>query len=404
MSYLSAKELKILVVVMLLGLCGLFGVDVHTPSLPYIARDLHASMGMVQQSVALFLLGEAVSLLFYGPLSDKCGRRPIVIIGLAIAVISSYAAVKATNIEFFLWCRIFQGIGSGVCMGLGRTILADILEGKRFVVVGSYFALVLSLSPLVAPIIGGYLQHAYGWGANFMFLGSLLLLVLLMYIVLCPETHDPHTHDSAPWHTVFHNYGVLVVNPVFAVSVVLAGFALGSVMVYAALSPFILQHMYHLSPVNYGWALGFVGFFGMLGKLLLPWFIHRYKSSANVAFGLWCLFLMGIAMMCYYVFSMVPLWVAVLAPAIVMFGQSFVLPNTAAYALMPHPKMRGAAGALYGSFQLGFGFLATAVVSWTQFPPTAELIATYLVLGSIGLIAFIALIKSGKLEQQQASA
>lgn len=403
MSYLSTKELKILVVVMLLGLCGLFGVDVHTPSLPYIARDLHASMGMVQQSVALFLLGEAISLLFYGPLSDKCGRRPVIIVGLTIAVISSYAAVKASNIDVFLWCRIFQGIGSGVCMGLGRTILADILEGKRFVVVGSYFALVLSLSPLVAPIVGGYLQHAFGWGANFIFLGSLLLLVLVLYTILCPETHDPHTHASAPWHTVFHNYGVLVGNPVFTVSVLLSGFALGAVMVYATLSPFILQHHYHLSPVHYGWALGFVGLFGMFGKLILPWSIHRYKASVNVIFGLWSLFVMGAAMLCCYFFSVVPLWVVVLAPAIVMFGQSFVLPNTAAYALMPHPKMRGAAGALYGSFQLGFGFLATAAVSWTHFEPTAELIATYLLLGAVGLIAFITLVRSGKLKEGAAS-
>ncbi len=394
MLALSRTEWKILIVVMLMGLSGLIGVDIHTPSLPAIALAMHTSIGTVQQSIPLFLLGEAVSLLFYGPLSDRYGRRPCVIVGLSIAVLSSYASVWSTSIDVFLFYRVLQGIGSGVCMGLGRTILADVIKGKRFMATGAYFSLILSLSPLLAPILGGYVQHWAGWDANFILLGSILLLVLVLYTLLCPETRDPKTHNLAlPWHAVFQNYAVLARDRVFMVSVLLSGFAMAAIMVYATLSPTILQGDFKLSAVHYGWALGVVGLFGMLGKLAFPWFVKHFEASSNVFFGLWCTLLSGVVLLIAALIGHLSMWLLVLMPAIVMLGQSFVLPNTAAFALTPHDTMRGAAGALYGSVQLASGFIAAAVVSWTHFWSMYELIVIYLLFGVVGLWAFRSLMR-----------
>src|SRR5436309_2599299 len=119
---LTFEEFKILAVSVIFAICGMLGIDIHLASLPHIMAYMHTDKSHMQQSVSIFLLGMGVSLLFYGPLSDKYGRKPIVIFGLAFASIFSFASALSTNINTFLILRLLQGIGSGVCMGVGRTI------------------------------------------------------------------------------------------------------------------------------------------------------------------------------------------------------------------------------------------------------------------------------------------
>lgn len=170
---ISAHEIRILAIVVIIATCSLLGIDIHLASLPFIMKYMHTDKTHMQQSVSIFFLGLGVSMLFYGPLSDKYGRKPIVIIGLIIAAIASFASVFTHNIHSFLLMRLLQGIGCGVCTGLGRSIVADILQGDRLASIGSYFAMFISLSPLIAPALGGYIQHYFGWQMNFIVLGCI---------------------------------------------------------------------------------------------------------------------------------------------------------------------------------------------------------------------------------------
>jgi DHA1 family bicyclomycin/chloramphenicol resistance-like MFS transporter len=142
----------------------------------------------MQLSISIFLLGIGFSQLFYGQLSDKYGRKPIVIFGLTLAALSNFLVFIYLNINYFLVLRLLQGIWCGVCIGVGRMIASDMVQGERYAIVTSYMSLFVSLSPLCAPAIGGYIQSWFNWQANFIVLGIIIILVLFAYILFCEET------------------------------------------------------------------------------------------------------------------------------------------------------------------------------------------------------------------------
>ena len=155
-------QFVILAVIVFIVMCGFFGIDLHLASMPAIQAFMHTDKAHMQLSVSLYVLSTGLSLFFYGPLSDKYGRKPIVLFGLSVAAAACLLSTFTHHITTFLVLRFLQGFGAGVCAGMGRTILADMFQGARLATTASYTGVVVSLSPLVAPTIGGYIQHWFG--------------------------------------------------------------------------------------------------------------------------------------------------------------------------------------------------------------------------------------------------
>ncbi|MCP4473879.1 MAG: multidrug effflux MFS transporter [Gammaproteobacteria bacterium] len=199
-------QIKYLAVLLLMIICGFLGIDIHLASMPHIMRYMHTDQQHMQQSISTFLLGMGVSLLFYGPLSDHFGRKPVIIFGLLLAAISSFAAAFSHEISTFLFLRVLQGVGSGVCAGLGRAVLADMYRGNQLTYMASYLGMVVALSPLVAPVIGGYIQAALGWQANFIVLSTIFILALILYTMIFPETNKHRYSSQFSIARIIHNY------------------------------------------------------------------------------------------------------------------------------------------------------------------------------------------------------
>lgn len=265
---LSKQQWKIMICAVLVAVSGSLGIDIHLASLPHIMGYLHTDKQHMQQSISIFLLGMGASLLVYGPLSDKLGRKPVIAIGLIIASISSFAAVSSTTIFFFLSMHLLQGIGAGVCWGLGRTIVADVLSLEQLAIVGSYITLFISLSPMTAPLIGAYMQHYFGWQSNFILLGTLILVALLIYLFLCPETNKHKNPKAFSLSGIWKNYKSLVKHPLFLGCTLIAGFSMGATMAYATTSSFILQKQFLLSAVAFGWFTACVEIGSISGKII----------------------------------------------------------------------------------------------------------------------------------------
>ncbi len=351
MSPITRAEFIVLAITTFMACCSMIGIDIYLPSMPEIMRQLHTDQLHMQQSVSWFLLGLGVSLLFYGPLSDVYGRKPVVLLGLATAVCASIGCALSHTVMAFLIWRVVQGVGLGVCMGLGRTIIVDVLH-ERYALVGAYFAMFLGVSPLLAPVLGGYVQVYWGWRANFFLLALLVLCALVAYALCCGETNTHKGKKAFSLLGVWRDYRELLCHRLFIACALLSGMCAAVGVVYATSSAFILQMEFHLSVVHYSWAMMLVGAANILGKFFGPMIIRRYGRDSTLWIGTGMIFVAGalilLAALCHllgvsWVIGMVIVSVT---------GQMLIMPMLVGRALTPFHDKRGAAGALFGGAQM----------------------------------------------------
>ncbi len=400
MSLASRKELRILILIALITLCGMLGIDIHLASFPQIMNDMHTNKTHMQQSVSLYLLGLGFSMLFYGPLSDQYGRKPMVVIGLTIAAVASFSSAYTIHIQTFLVTRLFQGLGAGVCMGLGQTMVADILQGARLATIGSYFAVVISLSPLLAPALGGYIQHWYGWQANFIVLGTLISISLFLYAFFCPETNYHKNPKAFSFKGLYKNYNQLLANPVFVIFTLISGIAITTNIAYVTISPFLLQLEFHMTPILYGWVTALVGVAGIVGKLMGATAIKRIGSLHTLLSGLFLLCFAGLWIALFASLYVVNVPLIMIAVFVSIVGQTFILPSAISYALSPHFDKRGTAGALYSSFQMLVAFITSVLITSFSHGGIWVLAFTYSALGLVGMVLLFKLPKTTSVQSK----
>ncbi len=392
---ITLRQFSYLLVVGFVAMCGGLGIDLHLASMPFIAEALHTNQQSVQQSIAIYLLGMGVGQLFYGPLSDQYGRKPIVLIGLSIAVITSLAAAFVTDISSFLILRVLQGIGAGVCFGLGRTIVADMLEPEALAIYGSYFALVISLSPLLAPAIGGYIQHYFSWQVNFIVLGAVLFIAGLLYAKILPETNLHKTPNSFSFSVILENTKTLLAHRVFVGAVLCSGLAMGAAVAYTTVSSFMFQEQFHVSPVVYGWIVAATATGGVVGKFIAPFVIKRIGMFKGLYLGILLICFAGITLLTFATLNYLSVMIIVVIVFIAILGIPFIMSTAVPFALSPFHKIRGMAGAIYGFFQTMTAFAVSAIVGAVQFNETFVLAISYFSLGLIGIVIFYKLIYRG---------
>lgn len=401
---ITAREIKLLSTTILMTICGSLALDIHLTSLPAIMAYMHTDKQHMQQSVTLFILGVGLSILLYGPLSDKIGRKPVVLFGLSLACLSSYLTALSHQITPFLTLRFLQGLGCGVCWGVGRIIVADIMQGERLAALGSYFTLFLSLSPLLAPALGGYIQMAFGWQGNFIVLGSVILLALLTFLCLFEETNQHRRPNALSLKPLLTTYLSFFTHKCFVGCVLLTGIAMSTNIIYTTLSPFIFQNQFHLSPIKFGWLTGIVGAAAILGKLISPFFILRLKNYNALILGLSLLFSSGVFLFLFNWTHIISIPVVLIGVSVAIFGLIFIGSITMAMALSPFHNKRGSAGALFGSFQLLISFSLSALAASFSHLGTEVLAITYLVLGILGLGFYFLLVNPElKLEKTQST-
>lgn len=392
----TLHEFRSLVLAITLAICGSLGMDIHLASLPHIMVYMHTDKQHIQQSVSLFILGVALSILIYGPISDRLGRKPVIIFGLTLACVASYFAAFTHHIGPFLMMRFLQGAGSGVCWGLGRIIAADVMQNERLAAIGSYFTLFLSLSPLLAPAIGGYMQTWFGWQSNFILLGTIILLVLTIFIIFFKETNLYLQTDKFTLRSLFKTYLSFFGYRLFVGCMLLTGIGMSANIIYTTISSFIFQQEFHTSPVIFGWLTATVGVANIIGKLICPFFILRLKNVKSLLIGVVLLFISGAYLTLFSWLNAMSILVVLTGVAVAIFAFTFIGSITMSMALSPFRDKRGTAGALYGSFQLLISFAASAIAASFTHAGTSVLAVSYLSLGILAFVFYFGLIKPGK--------
>ena len=379
----TRQEVKILLLTVFLALCGGLGLDIHLASLPYIMTSLATTKTIIQQSISVYILG-AVSVLVYGPLSDKFGRKPLVLIGLAIFTIANFLIIAVKTATAFLILRFIQGIGAGVCFGLARTIAADVMQNERLAAIGSYFTLIISLSPLFAPVLGGYIQHLFNWQANFIVLACIVFSVFIAFCVFFDETHSDRD-NTLNLKMLFKGYTQFLKHPLFMAAGLLGGIAVATNVIYVTLSPFIFQKEFTTTPIAFGWLTGLVGLSGVLTKIISPFFILRSTNHIIMKAGVWLLIISGIVLGVAKVTGNMGITLLLIGACTAMVSLNLVGVTSMAMALSPFNKTRGSAGAIYSAFQVLLSCFMGGFVAALPLPGTTTLAIIYTLLGILGL-------------------
>lgn len=337
-----------LLLAMMIIATGQVGVSIYLPSLPLIGHDLNLPQPSIQSLVTLFLVGFGVSQLFYGPLSDAIGRRPVFILGQSICLIGTVICIVfGDNISALEAGRLLQGLGAGSASVLGRSVLRDSYDGMQLTKALSYISVTASVMPIVAPLFGGWIAYHFSWQAVFVFVLLYLLAIFILGYLVLPETL-PYPKRKFEVMQVMVNYFYLLTNKQVIGSASYNWLSYLSGLVTLSLYPFLMQQELGLTAADYG-SLMIIPSAGLLmGSVVLNLINNRYKAQQILLMSFAIVALSGCLLL------VTPFTVASLLVAFtcLSFAQGMSFPVSISLLLSPHKQQAGAVSALSGSIQM----------------------------------------------------
>lgn len=350
---------------MLGALCTIspFSIDMYLPGFPEMARDLNTPISNIQLSLTGYLVGIAIGQLFYGPFLDRFGRKKPLYIGLAIYVLASIGCALSNSVENLIVMRFLQALGGCAGMVAAQALVRDIFPLDKTAQVLSLLTLVIAVSPMIAPTVGGYVTAFYNWHWVFIILAGLALLILLGAFLILPDGAEPDPEVSLMPKKVWKNYGLVLQNRQFLVYMLVGGLAGAAPFAYIASSADVFMNLYQVSEQTYGWIFGILAF-AMIGSTQLNHvLLKRFKSQQIIHFSLHyqavtgLLLILGVYAQVLNVYTLVGLMFLFLT------AHGLNSPNTAALSLFPFSRNAGSASALLGSLRMAMGGLVSAIIS-----------------------------------------
>ena len=346
-----------------LSAMGAFSIDMYLPGFPDIAKDLHTTIAHITLSITSFFIGISIGQMIYGPLLDKYGRKKPLYIGLAVYLVASLACAYAPTADALIGIRFLQALGSCAGMVASRALVRDIFPVNENAKIFSLLMLVLAISPIIAPTLGGYMTAIFGWQSIFYVLAGIAGVTLLLVYFKLPHGRPPEPLLSLRPRPIINGFWEVAKVPQFYTYAFAGAIASSGLYAYVAGSPFVFMDLYHVSEKEYGWIFAFVAM-GLIGASQANTILlKKYSSEQIIRATLFCQCLAGISLVLGTWFHLLGLFSTIFLIWIFLSTQGFAFPNSSALCLAPFSKNAGTASALMGAIQLGFGAVSTALVS-----------------------------------------
>jgi DHA1 family bicyclomycin/chloramphenicol resistance-like MFS transporter len=341
---------------------GTAAVPIYVPALPLVAADLGASRMEVQQTVTLYLVVFAVSQLLIGPISDSVGRRRVALIGLAAFVLGGVLGAAAPNVDVLLAGRLVQAAGGAAGMVLSRTIIRDVFEGEDVARALSRVVTISALSPILSPIIGGFIADWFGWRATLWFLAAAGATVLLAVLVRLPET----ARDRGTKHGVANTlatYGRFLVTPSFMAYNLIAAMLTATYYAFLTGMPLVLAHELGLGASETGLWFATIPVTYLIGNAASARLGRRFGMASIMESGI-IITTLGVAATLASAALLPASAAAWFVPVMLMsLGHGLGNPNANARAMTAIDTRVGTAVALLGGSQVAMASLASGSVS-----------------------------------------
>lgn len=383
---LRPNTLAMTAVLAMLTALGPLSTDFYLPSLPEIVRALNTDVAGAQATLSAFLFGFAAGQLIWGPLSDRLGRRPVLLIGLCLFLATTLACAFAPSIEALIGARFAQAVGASGPIVLGRAMVRDLYDGPRAGRELARMGMIMGLVPAIAPVAGGLLQNAFGWPSTFLATLVVGLGVLVVVITIMPETIRQRSPEPLSLVAIVRGFRILLQNPAYRVYVSLTSLAYAGLFAFISGSSFVLIGIYGLSPPAYGLSFGFAVLGYILGTILAQRLVGRRGLDGVIALGVVCLAGGGLSMLACVATGFAGPFGVVGPMALYACGVGLTMPQSQAAAMMPFPERAGAASSFTGLCQM---LLSGCVGLLVGYLLKASALPLPLVMSAIGVAALV---------------
>jgi DHA1 family bicyclomycin/chloramphenicol resistance-like MFS transporter len=359
--------------------------DLYLASLPGMAGDFGVSPSAVQQTLSLFVFGFGTAQLISGPLSDRFGRRPVLIFGLALYLLSGLACAAASGLAWLVLGRFIQAIGCCTAVVVARAIIRDAYspaEGARVLAKASSL---LALAPILGPILGGYLQVAFGWRAAFLALALAGLAVWIAALLHMKESNSKPNPDAMRLANLGRNYLAVASMPAFWAYALPGAISYASIFVFISGTPFVLIKVLGVPTQYYGYlfAIGVCGY--LSGTLICRRLLGRIGVARTLALGTAVGLAGGLGFLGLVLIEVRHWALVVAAQFVVMAAHGINFPCTQSGSLAPFPEKAGAAAGLFGCATMYAALLAGM---WVAGSHDGTLLPLASISATVGVILF----------------
>jgi DHA1 family bicyclomycin/chloramphenicol resistance-like MFS transporter len=383
-----------MLVIILLGVITAFApmsIDLYLPGLPLIEKDFAVSPGLVQQSLSLFFFGLATGQMIYGPLADRFGRRAPLMAGIMLYLAATFVCALAPSIEILLAGRLVEGFGAAAGPVIARAMIRDIYEGRRAARVMSFVILVMTLAPLIAPIIGSWLASSLGWRSTFWLLTIFGMSCAAIVLLLLPESHPPARRPQVPVSRLFASYLPILKDRMAWAYLGAGGMAFGALFAYVSGSPFVFTRVFGVAQEDFGYffAINVVGL--VIGNFINGQFVMRYGHRVMLTTGVAVMSVSSLVMLVMSLAGITAQWLITPVLFIALSTVGMIAANTVSGLLDRHPAHAGAASGLFGLAQFGLGAVCAALVGAIGGGPLVTMASVMTVAAGLAALTVIAL-------------
>ncbi len=364
---------------------GPLALNIFIPAMPGVAAVFATDYGTIQLTLTLYLFGVAVAQLFMGPLSDRFGRRPVLLAGIGLFLAGSLAAALATSVEQLILARVVQAVGGCAGLVLGRAIVRDTHSREESASMIGYITMAMVVAPMLAPLAGGHIDTLFGWRAVFYTVLAVGLIVLAFAWLLLTETNHQRHIGAGPL-VMLRGFGVLLRDTAFTGYALNISFTTAVFFAFLAGAPYIMVEILERPSSEYGNYFVLNALSYMAGNFLSGRLSTRIGAERMILAG--CLLaLAGVALITALALTTELIPFAIFGPVMLVgLGNGLSLPSATAAAISLRPDLAGTASGLTGFLQMAVGALATLVVGKLQDDTAFPMVA---VMSAAAIIAFL---------------
>lgn len=325
------------------------GLDLYTPSLPAIATAFHASHFAIKLTILIYTVTFGITQPLIGPLCDHHGRKPFIWSSLIIYLLASILASTSHSLKMLYLCRFGQGVGAAFIAAVIKAVLVDCFHGKKLAKANSYFSLAWSLTPILAPVIGGWLQQDFFWQANFYFMAGYSVLCIILSGCLLPETLNKAARPQKRPKTL-STWRIILSNKSFIAGCTIMGIQFALLVIYYMSAPFIIQTKLHYNAATYGQIMLLVGCAYLIGNIINRLLLQKLESMRMILIGLFASVITCFGMIIITWIQPLSIYTATIPVFVLFFWDGFVFPNMLTQCLQQYRQFPATAGALAGGY------------------------------------------------------